>query len=77
MSLEKAIEDIYTAVNSDNEDLDLRIAALKAALTAAGQKDVTFDPSRMTHNNREGRKLMQAYFRKKGIAVKFKEKTAP
>lgn len=69
-----ALEDIYTALNNDNEDIDARIMALKAALGAAQTNAVTVDPARLVHNNRQGRKMMQAYFKKRGIIVSFSEK---
>ncbi|MBU0800011.1 MAG: hypothetical protein KKA05_03325 [Alphaproteobacteria bacterium] len=72
INLEQAIENIYASVNNDNEDLDVHISALKAAL--GGTKDVTMDPTRLTHNNREGRKLMQSFFKKRGIVIKFTAK---
>lgn len=72
LSLDQAIDNICNSVNNDNEDLELHIAALKTALAAAGTKDVVIDPARLTYNNREGRKLMQSFFRKRGIAVTFK-----
>jgi hypothetical protein len=30
-----------------------------------------FEPAKLAQNNRSGRKLMQAYFRKRGVAVSF------
>jgi hypothetical protein len=30
-----------------------------------------FEPARLAQNNRQGRKLMQSYFRKRGVAVSF------
>jgi hypothetical protein len=30
-----------------------------------------FEPSKLAQNNRQGRKLMQAYFRKRGVTVSF------
>ncbi len=68
-SKDQALENIYTAVNGDNKDLDLHIAALKKAL--GDKKDVTIDPARLTYGNREGRKRLQAYFRQKGVTVTF------
>lgn len=66
-----AIERVYASLQADNEDIDLRIAALKAALAAEGTKEAVFDPARLPHGNRSGRKLMQAYFRQRGVTVKF------
>lgn len=62
---------IYESLQADNADIDVHIATLKAVLTRAGLKEAVFDPSRLVHNNRAGRKLMQAYFRQRGVAVKF------
>ncbi|MDH6267867.1 hypothetical protein M2360_003267 [Rhizobium sp. SG_E_25_P2] len=70
-TVEAAINSIYDSLRADNEDLDLRIAALKAALTEAGLKEAVFDPSKLVQNNRSGRKLMQAYFRQRGVTVTF------
>lgn len=66
-----AIERVYESLQADNADIDLHIAALKAALAEAGLKEALFDPARLAHNNRSGRKLMQAYFRQRGVTVKF------
>ena len=62
---------IYESLKADNADIDVHIAALKAALTRAGLKEAVFDPARLSQNNRSGRKLMQAYFRQRGVTVKF------
>lgn len=64
-------EDIYTALQNDNEDIDRHIARLKEALSAAGAKQAVFDSARLVQNNRAGRKLMQAYFKKRGVTVVF------
>jgi len=72
LPLPQAIENIYTSLHANNMDLEQHIAALKAALTAAGQKEAVFDPARLAQNNRQGRKLMQAFFRKRGVTVEFK-----
>jgi hypothetical protein len=69
LTLEQALENIYASVNNDNKDLDTHITALKAALGA--KKSVEIDPARLTYNNRAGRKMMQSYFRKRGIEVSF------
>jgi len=66
-----AIERVYASLQADNADLDLHIAALKAALAQEGVKEAVFDPARLPHGNRSGRKLMQAYFRQRGVTVKF------
>lgn len=71
-SVEQAIDQIYASLQANNADLDLHIASLKAALVRAGMKEATFDPARLVQNNRSGRKLMQAYFRQRGVTVAFK-----
>jgi hypothetical protein len=70
-SVADAIEAIYGSIKDNNRDLDLHIAALKAAMAGEGVKEAVFDPTRLVQNNRQGRKLMQAYFRQKGVAVGF------
>ncbi|MDP9838272.1 hypothetical protein J2T09_003039 [Neorhizobium huautlense] len=67
----EATDQIYQSINADNLDIDTHIAALKAALAREGKKEAVFDPSKLAHGNRSGRKLMQAYFRQRGVAVKF------
>lgn len=66
-----AIDAIYASLRDGNIELDSRIAALKGALAAAGQKEAVFDPAKLAQNNRQGRKLMQSYFKKRGVAVVF------
>ncbi|ASP66134.1 hypothetical protein [Sinorhizobium meliloti] len=62
---------IYESLQADNADLDAHIATLKAALAREGLKEAVFDPPRLAQNNRSGRKLMQAYFRQRGVTVKY------
>lgn len=71
LSLNDAIEAIYTSLANDNEDIDLHIANLKAALAAEGLKEAVFKPERLEQNNRAGRKMMQSYFKKRGVKVVF------
>lgn len=66
-----ATNSIYASLQADNADIDANIAILKAALMRAGLKEAVFDPARLAQNNRSGRKLMQAYFRQRGVTVKF------
>ncbi|EPE94832.1 hypothetical protein B5K06_24480 [Rhizobium grahamii] len=70
-TVEDATNRVYEALHADNAEIDAHIAALKAALTRAGLKEAVFDPARLVQNNRSGRKLMQAYFRQRGVTVKF------
>jgi hypothetical protein len=71
ISLSQAIDNIYTSINNDNEDLDTHIAALKAAMAREGAKEAVFESAKLAQSNRQGRKIMQSYFKKKGIAVAF------
>ncbi|MET3925297.1 hypothetical protein [Devosia sp. 2618] len=71
LTLSQAIDNIYASIKNNNEDLDTHIAALKAAMTAEGAKEAVFEPSKLAQGNRQGRKIMQAYFKKKGVAVSF------
>lgn len=67
----EAIDSIYASLQSDNADIDEHIATLKRALAREGAKEAVFDPARLAQNNRSGRKMMQAYFRQRGVSVKF------
>ncbi|QKC99107.1 hypothetical protein [Mesorhizobium sp. NZP2298] len=69
----EATENIYASLRADNADIDAHIATLKAALTREGTKEAVFDPTKLAQNNRSGRKLMQAYFRQRGVSVKFSD----
>ena len=71
MTVSQAIDAIYTSLQNDNEDLDNRIADLKAAMAGEGAKEAVFETAKLAQPNRQGRKLMQSYFRKKGVAVSF------
>lgn len=62
---------IYESLQSDNADIDVHIATLKAALAREGVKEAVFDPAKLVRSNRSGRKLMEAYFRQRGVTVKF------
>jgi hypothetical protein len=67
------LEDIYASLHNDNENIDALIADLKASLAASGQKEAVVDSNRLAQNNRQGRKVMQAYFKKRGVAISFGE----
>lgn len=72
LTVSQAIDAIYASIKDDNRDLDLHIAALKAAMAREGAREAVFEPAKLAQNNRQGRKLMQAYFRQKGVTVGFK-----
>lgn len=68
---EQALENIYVSLKNNNEGLDAHILALKIALYAKGTKTIAVDTTKIPEPNRQGRKLMQSYFRKRGIEVTF------
>jgi hypothetical protein len=67
----EATDSIYASLRANNADIDAHISALKAALAREGIEQAVFDPTRLAQNNRSGRKLMQAYFRQRGVSVRF------
>jgi hypothetical protein len=71
LTVSAAIENIYASLKAGNVDLDQHISELRQAMAAEGQRVATFDPARLAQNNRQGRKLMQSYFRKRGVEVAF------
>lgn len=71
ITVAQAIEAIYTSTKNNNEDIDLHIAALKGAMAKEGVKEAEFETAKLAQPNRQGRKLMQAYFKKKGVALSF------
>ena len=70
-AVKTALEAVHAALNDNNQGLDARIAELKAALAQAGQKTVTMDQTRLPQNNRQGRKMLQTYFKKRGVVVEY------
>lgn len=73
MDLNTAKEAIYTSMQNDNEDIDLHIKNLKSSMQSEGLKEISFEPSRLAQNNRSGRKMMQSYFKKRGVKITFEE----
>ncbi len=71
VAVSEIMEDVYTALENDNEDIDFQIARLKDALAGSGEKEAVFDPARLPQPNRAGRKMMQSYFKKRGVKVTF------
>jgi len=71
LSLNDATEAVYTSLDNDNEDIDLHIANLKSAMNAVGEKEAVFKTERLVQGNRAGRKMMQSYFKKRGVKVAF------
>ena len=73
ITTEQALENIYLSLDDNNRDIDAHIAALKSALAAKGEKSARVDAKRLAQNNRQGRKMMQSYFRQRGVVVEFAE----
>lgn len=71
LSVADATARIYESLKNNNVDIDQHIASLKAAMAREGVKKAVFNPVKLEQNNRSGRKLMQAYFRQRGVAVEF------
>lgn len=69
LTKEQAIENVYASLQNGNEDIDVHISALKPLLDA--DKTFVADTERLPQNNRQGRKMMQSYFKKRGINVAF------
>lgn len=70
-NLDDIIEDIYGELSRDNEALDPLILEAKKALGEAGLTELLMKNDRLAQNNRQGRKLLQAYFRQRGVKVAF------
>jgi hypothetical protein len=70
-TVEQVLENIYTSLQSGNEDIDTHIGRLKTALAASGQKTVAVETARLAQNNRQGRKMMESYFKKRGVTITF------
>jgi hypothetical protein len=71
LTMNEAIDNIYASIKNNNEELDIHIAALKVAMAREGAKEAVFEPGKLAQSNRQGRKIMQSYFKKKGVAVSF------
>lgn len=69
--LAAALEAIYDSLARDNEGIDAAISGLKKEMLARGLKEAVLDASRLAQNNRQGRKLLIAYFRQRGVKVGF------
>lgn len=67
----QALENVYASLHDGNRDIDTHIAALKQTLADEGKKEAVVDPDRLSQNNRQGRKMMQSYFRQRGVSVTF------
>ena len=71
LTIEQALDAVYISLEQGNAGIDDCIADLKTALHAAGKKQVEVNPTKLAQNNRQGRKMMQSYFKKRGVSVVF------
>lgn len=62
---------IYESLHADNQDIDIHITNLKQAMANEGIKEFEANPEKLSQNNRDGRKMMQSYFKKRGVKVIF------
>ena len=69
LTVEQALKEIYASLQNDNDNIDVHIGRLREAL--GDKKEVAVDPARLVQNNRQGRKMMQSYFKKRGVIVTF------
>jgi hypothetical protein len=72
-AVKEALERAYESLHQNNAGLDKAIEALKAALHASGMATVSMEKERLPQNNRQGRKMLQTYFKKRGVVVTFAE----
>ena len=72
-AVKDALEKVHASLNENNVGLDGCIAALKTALAEKGEKKVVMEKERLPQNNRQGRKMLQTYFKKRGVDVAFAE----
>ena len=71
MDLQSAKEAIYTSLKNGNEDIDTHIRNLKALMKENNMTEIPFESAKLAENNRAGRKMMQSYFKKRGVKVTF------
>ncbi len=71
LSFTDAAQAIYDSLHADNEDIDLHIANLKQAMTNENVKEFVANADKLSQGNRAGRKMMQSYFKKRGVKVVF------
>lgn len=72
-ALKDAVERMHASLDGNNEGLDGIIVELKTLLAAKGEKSLSVDKERLPQNNRQGRKMMQTYFKKRGVLIDFAE----
>lgn len=71
MNVEEAKQAVYQSLEENNDNIDFHISNLKKAMQDEGVKEAVFSPDKLAQNNRAGRKMMQSYFKKRGVKVVF------
>lgn len=71
--VKQALDAVHASLDNNNQGIDAAIAALKQALDANGKKSVAMQKERLPNNSRQGRKMLQTYFKKRGVVVEFAE----
>jgi len=74
--MDEIMEQIYASLHNDNDGIDGLIDKLKASLKETGIKSAVADARRIPVQNRQGRKVMQSYFKKRGVELEFSNITA-
>ena len=72
-TVKQALDQVHHSLNENNVGLDVAIAALKGALAEKGEKKVVMQKERLPNNSRQGRKMLQTYFKKRGVEVVYSE----
>jgi hypothetical protein len=72
MSIQQALEAVYTSLNADNEAIDECIVALRKEMQQEKTTEVEIESIKLPVPNREGRNMLKSYFKKRGVKVKFK-----
>lgn len=71
MNVDEAKAAVYQSLAEDNDNIDYHILNLKTAMDKEGAKEAVFSADKLAQNNRAGRKMMQSYFKKRGVKVVF------
>lgn len=71
MSIEQALEAVYTSLNNDNEAIDECISNLRKEMQEEKTTEVAIESVKLPVPNREGRNMLKSYFKKRGVKVKF------
>lgn len=72
MTIESALEAVYTSLENDNKGIDESIENLKAEMKTAEMAEVEIENEKLPVPNRVGRNMLKSYFKKRGVKVLFK-----